>query len=164
MVVLCVVLLSLQAVEMSQNARARRQSNNDNLVTLEVPQNILARLVKALLEALGLKVCNLRFPSLISVDHVAKLAHCPHLSPGIINAKRPHSSLMKSYLCILIALCVVLVTVQAAEISSRTRRQSDHLTAVNIPRDLLDSLLKALLGEGGVRGLLETILGNRGGN
>ncbi|PRD29218.1 UNVERIFIED_CONTAM: hypothetical protein NCL1_30077 [Trichonephila clavipes] len=55
MVVVCIFLLSLQAVEMSPNARARRQSNNDNLVTLEIPQNILTRLVKALLEALGFR-------------------------------------------------------------------------------------------------------------
>ncbi|GFY76678.1 uncharacterized protein TNIN_161841 [Trichonephila inaurata madagascariensis] len=55
MVVVCVVLLSLQAVEMSPNARARRQSNNNNLVTLEIPQDILARLVEGLLGALGLK-------------------------------------------------------------------------------------------------------------
>ncbi|GFY18641.1 uncharacterized protein TNCV_2398661 [Trichonephila clavipes] len=55
MVVVCVFLLSLQAVEMSPNSRARRQSNNDNLVTLEIPQNILARLVEGLLGALGLK-------------------------------------------------------------------------------------------------------------
>nr|ARQ14844.1 Nep-5 like spider venom protein Nep-217 [Nephila pilipes] len=53
MVVVCVVFLSLQAVEMSPNARVRRQS--DNLVTLEIPQNILARLVEGLLGALGLK-------------------------------------------------------------------------------------------------------------
>ncbi|GFY18616.1 nep-5 like spider venom protein Nep-737 [Trichonephila clavipes] len=54
MVALCVVLLSLQAVEMSDGARARRQSSNDNIVTLAVPQNILIRLLKALLGALGL--------------------------------------------------------------------------------------------------------------
>ncbi|PRD26327.1 UNVERIFIED_CONTAM: hypothetical protein NCL1_38403 [Trichonephila clavipes] len=55
MVVLCVVLLSLQAVEMSESARARRQSDNDNLVELEIPQDILARLVEGLLGALGLE-------------------------------------------------------------------------------------------------------------
>ncbi|GFY70083.1 uncharacterized protein TNIN_102821 [Trichonephila inaurata madagascariensis] len=55
MVALCVVLLSLQAVEMSESARARRQSDNDNLVELEIPQDILARLVEGLLGALGLK-------------------------------------------------------------------------------------------------------------
>nr|ARQ14843.1 Nep-5 like spider venom protein Nep-483 [Nephila pilipes] len=55
MVALCVVLLSLQPVEMSEGARARRQSNNDNLVPLEIPQDILARLVEGLLGALGLK-------------------------------------------------------------------------------------------------------------
>ncbi|GFY18618.1 uncharacterized protein TNCV_2398431 [Trichonephila clavipes] len=55
--------------------------------------------------------------------------------------------IMKTYFCILIALCVVLVTVETAEISSRTRNQSDNLITVNIPRDLLDSLLKALLGK-----------------
>ncbi|GFR20321.1 spider venom protein Nep-5 [Trichonephila clavata] len=54
MVVVCVVLLSLQAVEMSPNARARRQSDNDNIVTLEIPQNILIRLLQGLLGALGL--------------------------------------------------------------------------------------------------------------
>ncbi|GFQ97438.1 nep-5 like spider venom protein Nep-713 [Trichonephila clavata] len=53
MVALCVVLLSLQVVEMSPNARARRQS--DNLVTLEIPHDILTRLVEGLLGALGLK-------------------------------------------------------------------------------------------------------------
>ncbi|GFY76680.1 uncharacterized protein TNIN_161861 [Trichonephila inaurata madagascariensis] len=54
MVALCVVLLSLQAVEMSEGARARRQSSNDNIVTLEVPQITLVRLLQALLGALGL--------------------------------------------------------------------------------------------------------------
>ncbi|GFR18394.1 uncharacterized protein TNCT_221641 [Trichonephila clavata] len=53
MVVVCCVFLSLQAVEMSPNARARRQS--DNLVTLEIPKDILTRLVEGLLGALGLK-------------------------------------------------------------------------------------------------------------
>ncbi|PRD26326.1 UNVERIFIED_CONTAM: hypothetical protein NCL1_38401 [Trichonephila clavipes] len=70
---------------------------------------------------------------------------------------------MKTYFCILIALCLVLLTVQAAEMGSRTRRQSDNLITLNIPRDLLDSLLKALLGEGGVGDLLKTILGGNGG-
>nr|ARQ14841.1 Nep-5 like spider venom protein Nep-737 [Nephila pilipes] len=54
MVVVCVVLLSLQAVEMSPNARERRQSDNDNIVPLEVPQNLLIRLLQGLLGALGL--------------------------------------------------------------------------------------------------------------
>ncbi|GFY70085.1 uncharacterized protein TNIN_102841 [Trichonephila inaurata madagascariensis] len=70
---------------------------------------------------------------------------------------------MKTYFCIMIALCLVLVTVQAAEMGSRTRRQSDNLITLNIPRDLLDSLLKALLGEGGVGDLLKNILGGNGG-
>ncbi|GFY70084.1 uncharacterized protein TNIN_102831 [Trichonephila inaurata madagascariensis] len=71
--------------------------------------------------------------------------------------------IMKTYFCILIALCLVLMTVQAAELSPRARRQSDNLITLNIPRDLLDSLLKALLGEGGVGDLLKTILGGNGG-
>nr|ARQ14845.1 Nep-5 like spider venom protein Nep-713 [Nephila pilipes] len=53
MVPLCVILLTLQAVEMSPNARVRRQS--DNLVPLEIPKDILTRLVEGLLGALGLK-------------------------------------------------------------------------------------------------------------
>ncbi|GFY18633.1 uncharacterized protein TNCV_2398581 [Trichonephila clavipes] len=71
--------------------------------------------------------------------------------------------IMKTYFCILIALCLILVTVQAAEMGSRARRQSDNIITVNIPRDLLDSLLKALLGEGGLGDLLKTILGGNGG-
>ncbi|GFR25985.1 uncharacterized protein TNCT_722741, partial [Trichonephila clavata] len=72
--------------------------------------------------------------------------------------------IMKTYFCIMIALCMVLVIVQAAEMGSRARRQSDNVITLNIPRDLLDSLLKALLGEGGLGDLLKNILGNGGGN
>ncbi|GFQ95152.1 uncharacterized protein TNCT_536131 [Trichonephila clavata] len=54
MVAICVALLCLQAVEMSPSARARRQSDDDNLVTLVIPQDILVRLLEGLLGALGL--------------------------------------------------------------------------------------------------------------
>ncbi|GFY76356.1 uncharacterized protein TNIN_487451 [Trichonephila inaurata madagascariensis] len=54
MIALCVVVLCLQAVEMSPSARARRQSDNDNLIELVIPQDILVRLLEGLLGALGL--------------------------------------------------------------------------------------------------------------
>ncbi|GFY70081.1 uncharacterized protein TNIN_102801, partial [Trichonephila inaurata madagascariensis] len=54
MVALYVLILCLQAVEMSEVARARRQSDDNNLVTLLLPQNILKRLLQGLLGFLGL--------------------------------------------------------------------------------------------------------------
>ncbi|GFY18617.1 uncharacterized protein TNCV_2398421 [Trichonephila clavipes] len=72
--------------------------------------------------------------------------------------------IMKSYFCILIALCIVLQTVQAAEMGSRARRQSDNLITLHIPKDLLNQLLESLLGQGGIGDILKNILGNRGGN
>ncbi|PRD30426.1 UNVERIFIED_CONTAM: hypothetical protein NCL1_26471 [Trichonephila clavipes] len=52
MVALCVIVLCLQAVEMSP--RARRQSDNDNLISLVIPKDLLTRLLEGLLGALGL--------------------------------------------------------------------------------------------------------------
>ncbi|GFR18392.1 uncharacterized protein TNCT_221631, partial [Trichonephila clavata] len=74
------------------------------------------------------------------------------------------SIIMRTYFCILIALCIVLLTVQAVEMSPRVRRQSDNLITLNIPRDLLNQLLESLLGQGGIGDILKHILGNGGGN
>ncbi|GFU14999.1 hypothetical protein NPIL_222911, partial [Nephila pilipes] len=52
LVAMCVVVLTLQSVEMSPNARERRQTDN-NLITLELPRDILVRLTDGLLRALG---------------------------------------------------------------------------------------------------------------
>ncbi|GFY18627.1 uncharacterized protein TNCV_2398521 [Trichonephila clavipes] len=72
--------------------------------------------------------------------------------------------IMKSYFCILIALCIVLQTVQAAEIGPRARRQSGNVITLHIPKDLLNQLLESLLGQGGIGDILKNILGNGGGN
>ncbi|GFY18622.1 uncharacterized protein TNCV_2398471 [Trichonephila clavipes] len=72
--------------------------------------------------------------------------------------------IMKSYFCILIALCIVLQTVQAAEMGSRARRQSENLITLHIPKDLLNQLLESMLGQGGIGDILRNILGNGGGN
>ncbi|GFT31565.1 hypothetical protein NPIL_304081 [Nephila pilipes] len=52
LVSVCVVLLAVQSVEMSPDARVRRDS--DNIITLEIPQDILVRLLEAVLSSLGL--------------------------------------------------------------------------------------------------------------
>ncbi|GFT44834.1 hypothetical protein NPIL_574131 [Nephila pilipes] len=51
LVAMCVVLLTLQSVEMSPDANEKNQS--DNLITLELPRDILVRLTGGLLRALG---------------------------------------------------------------------------------------------------------------
>ncbi|GFS91468.1 hypothetical protein NPIL_2231, partial [Nephila pilipes] len=40
LVAMCIVVLTLQSVEMNPNARERRQTDN-NLITLELPRDIL---------------------------------------------------------------------------------------------------------------------------
>ncbi|GFS89203.1 hypothetical protein NPIL_200321, partial [Nephila pilipes] len=53
LIAVCVVLLAVQSVEMS---RVRRQSDeqSDNLITLEIPRDLLVRLLEGLLRSLGL--------------------------------------------------------------------------------------------------------------
>ncbi|GFY76677.1 uncharacterized protein TNIN_161831 [Trichonephila inaurata madagascariensis] len=72
--------------------------------------------------------------------------------------------IMKTYFCILIAICIVLQTVQAAEMGSRARRQSGNVITLHIPKDLLNQLLEALLGQEGIGDILKNIFGNGGGN
>ncbi|GFR18396.1 uncharacterized protein TNCT_221651 [Trichonephila clavata] len=122
MVVVCVVLLSLQEVEMRPNARTQPKREQLHLFS---------------------PTFSIKLPS----------------SPPTFSER-----IMRTYFCILIALCIVLQTVQAVEMSPRARRQSDNLITLNIPRDLLNQLLESLLGQGGLGDILKNILGNGGGN
>ncbi|GFT10536.1 hypothetical protein NPIL_387961 [Nephila pilipes] len=68
--------------------------------------------------------------------------------------------MMKGYFSVMLALCVILLTLQSVEMSpaTRERRQTDNL--VGISRAFADTLSKGILDF--VEGIFKTFLGSMG--
>ncbi|GFT88272.1 hypothetical protein NPIL_39991 [Nephila pilipes] len=139
LVAMCVVVLTLQSVEMSPDANEKNQS--DNLITLELSRHILGD--SDILPSCSLKKSKVSSTLFCSIGYSTEV-------------------IMKSCFLLILSVCIVLLSLYPGVIEmapkARVERQSgdDNLLTIGISRDTVVELLQALLGD---RGLLGGLLG-----
>ncbi|GFY76357.1 hypothetical protein TNIN_487461 [Trichonephila inaurata madagascariensis] len=150
MVALCIVLLTMQSVEMKPATRERRQS-----VTQDGGVDLVVRILKAIFDGISLRKIGI---SECLLSHTVNQTNLERNKKKLrslhyITIKTLEIT-MKTYFFVMMALCIALLVVQSVEmVATRERRQSSNNSTMNAG-DLAVAILREIFRGISLRNLL----------